>query len=489
MKNIAISLLAATMLVGPIGSYAANQEPTVLPQETSVFVPLSLREKAANAEVLEVIVGLRASGDSFEVLQDEVLDSLPKGSYSAIKKYASIPFIALHVTQPGFDALLQSPLVAGIEEDISLKPALKKSVETVWAAPQKALGYTGEGQIIAILDTGFDVNEPMLQGSKIVEEACFSTESGGETSLCTNGGPVQHGSGSAAECTDIDIGCDHGTHVAAIAAGNDGANFGVARDAQILAIKVYHKKTSDCDVGATCLESKTSDITAALVWLHDRVTNGGYDIAAVNISSEEWVLANATVCETGEIGQQGVEQTDTALNAAAANLRAVNVPVVASSGNDGSIAGLAYPSCLDNVISVGATDAAGALVSTDSNSADFLDLLAPGTGIESPTFPRLVTDPGTARFLDDSPRYDSTSIAAAHVSGAFALLRQADARMSASSTVDQLLLHMKTSGTGVNDTKNNVTTPLLKTDAALVAMGAPDLRFGWLIPVLELILD
>ena len=48
--------------------------------------------------------------------------------------------------------------------------------------------YTGQGQTVAILDTGVDKNHPFLRG-KVVSEACYSHNipASGVTSLCPGG--------------------------------------------------------------------------------------------------------------------------------------------------------------------------------------------------------------------------------------------------------------------------------------------------------------
>ena len=77
-----------------------------------------------------------------------------------------------------------------------------------------------------------------------------------------------------------------------------------------------------------------------------------------------------------------------ALKAAIDNLQSLGIPTIVASGNDGYKDALGAPACISSTISVGSTDdgSYGTLrdaVSSFSNSADFLDFLAPGQLIES----------------------------------------------------------------------------------------------------------
>jgi serine protease len=89
---------------------------------------------------------------------------------------------------------------------------------------------TGAGQIIAVVDSGVDLNHPDLK-AKLVPGATFSG--------CALNGPCGNGDWKSGNTTDPPS--PHGTHVAGIAAaitGNGVGVAGVARDAQIMPVKV-----------------------------------------------------------------------------------------------------------------------------------------------------------------------------------------------------------------------------------------------------------
>jgi subtilisin family serine protease len=147
---------------------------------------------------------------------------------------------------------------------------------------------------------------------------------------------------------------------------------------------------------------------------------------------------------------------------AVANLRSAGIATVAASGNDSYVNATNYPACLSSVVSVGNTglDSTGAdAVFRQSNSAPFLSLLAPGTEI-------LAAVPGGGR-----ERHSGTSMAAPHVAGTFALLRQAHPGVS----VDQALGALIVTGQPVTDDRDpesHVTKPRIDVGKALQRLSA-----------------
>jgi hypothetical protein len=276
---------------------------------------------------------------------------------------------------------------------------------------------------------GVDKTHPDLR-EQVVEEACYSSTSTAysTTSLCPNGSEEQQGNGAGVNCDSSISGCTHGTHVAGIVAAN-GSVTGVAKDADIIAIQVFSKFNSSTYCGGSsspCALSFTSDQIAALERVLE-LHQSGVAIAAANMS-----LGGGNYSDycTGAIGII-IDQ-----------LRDAGIATVVASGNSGYTDGIASPACISSAISVGATNDSDKVASF-SNSADILDLLAPGSGI-------VATLPG-----DSQGSKSGTSMAAPHVAGAWAVLKSADPNAS----VDQLLRLLQNTGKSIEDSRTGIANP------------------------------
>ena len=138
------------------------------------------------------------------------------------------------------------------------------------------------------------------------------------------------------------------------------------------------------------------------------------------------------------------------------NLHGVGIATVAASGNARQSRALAEPACVPTAVSVGASTS-GDTVPGFSNTAWFLSLLAPGVDIISSV-------PGGG-FTEDT----GTSMAAPHVAGAFAVLRQA----VPGAGVDRILQALKDTGRSVRDQRSGITTPRIRINAAREALLRP----------------
>jgi subtilisin family serine protease len=80
---------------------------------------------------------------------------------------------------------------------VPFAPALSQSVPLVEADQAAAQGFTGTGQVVAVLDTGVAKGHAMLAG-KVASEACYSTTVPGRSvSLCPGGAPSSTGAAQA----------------------------------------------------------------------------------------------------------------------------------------------------------------------------------------------------------------------------------------------------------------------------------------------------
>ncbi len=426
-------------------SPAPNPAPATLP-------PKPARTVTSNAERPVIDPALPAKTDDGRKIRVNVVtksrSDLPAATAAGtpLRTFSRYPVVTLRVDAAGLNRLQLQTGVVSVTEDVPVPPVLAQSVPLIGGDKTRAEGLTGAGTAVAVLDTGVARTHPFLTG-RVVAEACFSPSDAeyGASSLCPSGEDEQEGTGAAdtdqGPCSVAPLNCAHGTHVAGIAAGN-GANVsgappaGVAPGANVVAIQVFSKFGTDefCGTGASpCVLSFTSAQLSGLEKVLE-LKESGVPLVAANLS----LGSGRYTADCGETDLRGPVIED---------LLAEGVATVIAAGNDGYNDAVAAPACVSSAITVGSTtDEDG--VSTFSNRGALLDLMAPGTGIVSSV-------PG-AKWAS----MNGTSMAAPHVTGAFAVLRQ---KFPAKS-VDELLTLMKSTGRPI--TNGSAVTPRLQLDAA-----------------------
>jgi len=402
----------------------------------------SLLQKARTAGTVRVIVQLNPpfqlegalSADqvaeqraTIGTVQQNVLDRLSQAfsiDEQSVKKFEIVPGFALAVDEGALSALMNDPNVAAVVEDVPVPPALYASIPLIDADDAWAAGYAGQGQVVAILDTGVNKYHPFLAG-KVVSEACYSTNGSGATSLCPGGVTESTATDSGLDCNGATIyGCGHGTHVAGIAAGKSGASSGgtisgVARDANIIALKIFSQFTgSNCTgfgLTSPCVLTFTSDQIRGLEQVY--ALRNTFAIAAANMS-----LGGGYYTATCDSDSR---------KPIIDNLRNGGIATVISSGNNGYTNATGAPGCISTAITVGSTTKSDTH-STFSNAASWVDLLAPGGSICS-SVNGWSQDCGTGYGFASG-----TSMAAPHVTGAWAVLKSKNGGASVASVENAL---------------------------------------------------
>src|SRR5215212_2819697 len=423
---IALNFLGATPAKAEEGAGTLSERGAQADEQQQTPSSSGLLQKAEREGSVRVIVGLSTDfmpegrlsraevadqRDAVHSAQADLQEDLQGTGYQTLRQYDTIPYIALNVSSRALQALERSPRVTDIMEDRLDEafqdaskdldsPNLAQSVPLVQAPTMWANGFTGSGQVVAVLDTGVDAAHPFLAG-KVVEEACYSsTVAGTSVTFCPNGLDEQLGPGAAAPCPLHD--CSHGTHVAGIAAGNGAAAgqlfSGVARDAQLMAVQVFSNIVDPASCGgiAPCPGAYTSDIIAGL----ERV----YLVAA----ARNIVAVNMSLGGTPYSAQSDDQPYKPIID----NLRSIGVATVIASGNAGFTSAISSPACISSAVSVGSTDKSDT-VSWFSNVSSFLSLFAPGESIVSSV-------PGGGYEA-----FSGTSMAAPHVAGSWAVMRSA----------------------------------------------------------------
>ncbi|GAA2665403.1 MULTISPECIES: S8 family serine peptidase [Actinosynnema] len=267
-----------------------------------------------------------------------------------------------------FASLLADPAVEKVWLDGLRKPALDRSTAQIGAPAAWQAGHTGAGVNVAVLDSGVDGAHPDLAG-RVSAEANFTDDP---------------------DATDL---VGHGTHVAASIASTDERYRGVAPDARILAGKVC--TTRGCPESA---------ILAGMRWAVDQ----GADVVNLSLGGED----------TPE--DDPLEQAVDALSAGDGPL------FVISAGNNYSDGTVGSPGSAASALTVGAVDRNDALARFSSrgplpDGSVKPDLTAPGVDVVAA---RSGSGAIGTPVGQDHVALSGTSMAAPHVAGAAALLKQ-----------------------------------------------------------------
>jgi len=331
------------------------------------------------------------------------------------RTYASVPFVAMTVSERALEALRAAPGVRAITEDRLAASTLDNTAGIVGASAAWTEGFDGSGWYVAILDTGVRASHHFFAGKNIVQ-ACFAQGDDGSPGSgdCPNGQSSDTTSPNAAQHHATAPSSTHGTHVAGIAVGNDPTRVpplsGIAPGADFIAIQVFSQFEN-------AVGSWSSDQIAGLEYVYSLRTTR--NIASANMSLGGGSYQDQGLCDADNAG----------VKAAIDNLRGAGIPTIIAAGNSEHCDGVAGPACISTAIAVGATTDADFEASFSNYQATLLDLYAPGVNILS------AVNASDASY-DGTP--SGTSMAAPHVAGAWAILKQADPEANVASILQTL---------------------------------------------------
>lgn len=402
------------------------------------MIPLLLFALAVSKSGDAVVRELAASGRA-RVIVAMRQQAAPRGSARVTARWRHLAGFAAEVTPRSLAELEADPNVLRVDLDSGGTGGLAQSVPLIGGDKVRAIGATGRGVSVAVLDSGVDETHPDL-AARIVDEQCFCINLNG--GCCPNGQSSQSGPGAAAD----DNG--HGTNVTGIIAsrGVVTTSPGVAPDVNLVIVKVL-----DSDNTFRSAEP----ILSGLDWLIETHP----EVRVVNMSLYTSALF-AGYCDS-------TSSFTILLGQAVQTLRARGTLVFACSGNEASAKLVGAPACIQAVVSVGAvydadigpfafgschdaTTAADQIACfSDSNAT--LDLLGPGA---------LITSDGRG---GTTSTYAGTSQATPHAAGAAAVLLS----LKPSASADEIESLLKSTGKPLVDARNGVSAPRLDLFAAV----------------------
>ena len=291
--------------------------------------------------------------------------------------YRSLNGVALECKRGMVNRIKALPAVKNVSLDQEVKVNLTQSVHQIRAdIVQDSLGYKGNGVLVGDVDTGIDYNNPALGGGfgpgfRVI---------GGFDFANNDNDPMD------------DFG--HGTHVAGIIGANGGDSLrGVAPEVEFLAVKVL-------DSGGS---GWASDIIAGIDYCLDYDGNPETDDAVdiINMSL-------------------GASVTYALFDSAVNNAAKAGVLSVVAAGNEGEsgYGTVGSPGTSESALTVGACDSVNKIAAFSSRGPEpvysFIkpDVVAPGVKILSTI------------LNNETASWSGTSMAAPHVTGIAALLKQ-----------------------------------------------------------------
>jgi len=317
------------------------------------------------------------------------------GDRALLTELSARPEVARVVANPVVPADLPPPVLTALT---ACPATVEWNVQQVNADDVWALGYTGQGVVVAGQDTGYDWDHPALIGAYRGWNGVTVTHDYNWHDAIHSGGGVC-GADSPAPCDDH----GHGTHTMGTVVGDDGSHhIGVAPGAQWIGCRNMDRGAGTPATYIECFEFFLAPYPVG------GTPAQGDPSRAPQVINNSWACPPSEGCPS-DLLQQAVE-----------NVRAAGILVVASAGNSGSSCSTVSdpPALYGAAFTVGATTASDAIASfssrgpviADGSGRRKPDISAPGVGVCSSL-------PGGAYGL-----MSGTSMAAPHVTGVAALL-------------------------------------------------------------------
>jgi subtilisin family serine protease len=376
-------------------------------KEIGEKISSEIYEKSYSGEKVRVIVKLKEDNknkkekiNNIELEKEkinlaEASEVISKIGREKIKHKFNDGYLSAVVDFSDLQKLENDEKVEYVIKDEIMHIFLQDSVEIInatqtWNLESKGFNLKGNGQTICVIDTGINYSHEDLGG-------CYGNNN--PASQCKIIGGYDYCSDDV-NCTSedsdpLDVN-GHGTHVSGIVAAN-GSLKGISPESKIISIKAGNSTGSFW----------TSDVKAGIEWCINNASKFNISVISLSLGSGQYT----NYCDGGNI-------LATPINNAILN----NISVVVSTGNTNAVYpnpgdGISNPSCIKNSTRVTAVDKNDNYASYAFRHSNFGDILvAPGSDINS----TYLTSESPTGYYQSS----GTSMAAPHVSGAIAIIKQ-----------------------------------------------------------------
>jgi subtilisin family serine protease len=482
-----LAVLAANVLASETEPNDCNCNNTAVLENKLVDSQEILRGFEQGQEKVKVIVNLAESPEirskvrwkskaslqelhgKIKAVQLPVLSALSKKEFKLRHRFENQAGFSGEVSLDALEKLIDNPSVLSIEPVLVLEPHLAQGIPLIGANTYRST-YNGQGVAIAICDTVIDYTHSKLGNGGFPNSKVIGGYDFGDND--SDPKPIDQA---------------HGTCCAGIAAGNAGnvGDYigGVAYNAKLYALKI----TAGSSGGAS-----SDDMVAAWDWCITHMNDDPANPILV-ISTSFGGGRHLSICD-GEVS---------AMTTAANNAVAAGITVLASSGNDGFCNAMAWPACISSVISVGAVydadigrypksgyvgcissyscvgytggcpcpekcyvDATTAAdqVTTYSNTASFLDILAPS----NKAYTLDIAGSGGYSTNDYYAEFGGTSAACPYAAGAVACLQSAAKdRTGSYMTPEDVRMFLASSDDLITDSKAGIIKPRINLAQAI----------------------
>ncbi|MEK6906626.1 MAG: S8 family serine peptidase [Nanoarchaeota archaeon] len=379
-----------------------------------------------------------------EEIKEEILTNLQDEEVNHIFENS----VAIEVSNKEIDFLKTDKNIESVEIDMPVKAFLKDTTVLInatksWPVQVYGVNITGISESVCVIDTGVNSTHSSLQG-KVIAEHCYCSLTEGINADCCEG--------NLAESSNASDNNGHGTHVAGIIAAAGGIK-GIGVNVSIVAVKVLNSSG----------DGLSSDIQAAIDWC---ISNASlYNISVISMSLGGGLYNS--YCNSDSLAPS--------INSAVGN----NISVVVATGNRGNTTHIASPACIQNATSVSSSTKSDA-ISSFSDRNNITNLLAPGgdatlTGGINSTRWNSASCISSCFCAGDYMVCSGTSMAAPHVSGAFALVRQffrlQNGRVPTPYEIEAILNNtgkrITDSATGLNFSRVDILSAILSLDSIL----------------------